>query len=98
MNTRHLKFSGYGDMGLTLSGPIQAVGIENIADVESHEISREAGATLHLIQFRGGGQFRFLYTDEGVIHACNGTPFNGSLSLDNRLVVRAPLISPPQKM
>jgi hypothetical protein len=44
---------------------IKSVGIENLVDVEAHEISRLFNSTSHFVKFFGGGEVRFAYNDAG---------------------------------
>lgn len=53
-------------------GHIEAVGIRNLVDVESHEITRVAGMTSHFIRFFGGGEVIFAFNEQGKIIECRG--------------------------
>ena len=44
---------------------ITAVGLQNLSDVESHQINRVIGSVSHFVRFHGGGELRFAYNHEG---------------------------------
>ena len=88
MTAPHVHFSAGGHLDLTIPEPLNAIGIENIVDLVSYEITHEAGATLHLIRFQSGGLFRYLCTDEGEIKELSGNGLCWTLTKDNRLLLR----------
>lgn len=90
MSAPNLQVAADGTVVATVPGAITAIGLENLVDVVSHEITREAGLTLHLIRFRGGGQFRLFFGEDGTLHECGGTPCDFTITPDNRVIVRAP--------
>lgn len=53
-------------------GEIDAVGIENLVDVLSHEISNQYGFRTHLVKFVDGGEVEFAYNSNGEIIKCVG--------------------------
>ena len=53
-------------------GHIEAIGIRNLVDVESHEITRVAGMTSHFIRLHGGGEVVLAFNDQGQIIECRG--------------------------
>lgn len=53
-------------------GTIEAVGIENLVDVLSHEISSQYGFCTHLVKFVDGGEVEFAYNTKGEIIKCEG--------------------------
>jgi hypothetical protein len=77
-----------GDLDLTITKPLNAIGIENILDLVSYELTHEAGATLHLIRFRSGGIFRFLCTDIGEIKELSGNRLCLTVTEDSRLLIQ----------
>ena len=44
---------------------LRSVGIENLADIEVHEINRLYNSTSHYIKFFGGGEVKFSYSSTG---------------------------------
>lgn len=88
MTAPHFHFTIDGSLDLAISEPLNAIGIENIVDLVSYEITHEAGATLHLIRFRSGGLFRYLCTDEGEIKELSGHGLCWTLTQDNRIMLR----------
>ncbi|NOT20214.1 MAG: hypothetical protein HOP24_08100 [Sideroxydans sp.] len=44
---------------------IKSVGVENLVDIETHEISRLFNSVSHFIKFFGGGEVKFAYNLEG---------------------------------
>lgn len=50
---------------IEIKGPIAAIGIKTIVDVERHDIKQDATAISHNIAFRNGGSARITYTPEG---------------------------------
>lgn len=64
-------------------GTIEAIGIGNLVDVESHDITRVAGITSHFIRLHGGGDVVLAFNEQGKIIQCQGlnvrsTVVNGS--------------------
>ena len=88
MTAPHVHFSSDGNLDVTITKPLNAIGIENILDLVSYEITHEAGAILHLIRLRSGGLFRFLCTDEGEIKELSGNNLTLTLTEDSRLLLR----------
>ena len=88
MTAPRVHVSADGEMDITIHDPINAIGIENIIDLVSHEITHEAGAALHLIRFRSGGLFRYLCTDGGEIKELSGNGLCWTLTQDNRIMLR----------
>ncbi len=76
-----------GTASISLPDRINAVSIGNIVDVVSHEISKEAGATLHIATFRNGGSFHLLYLDDGTVKDIGGERINVTITEDDRIVI-----------
>lgn len=53
-------------------GHIDAIGIRNLVDVESHQITRVAGLTSHYIRLFGGGEVILAFNEQGEIVECSG--------------------------
>jgi hypothetical protein len=68
-------------------GSLTGIAIDNIGDLLSHEIVREAGATLPVIRYLNGGVFRFLYTDEGAVKEFSGEHLGCTISEDNKVTL-----------
>lgn len=65
--------SATSDQAVTSNlGTIEAVGIENLVDVLSHEISTQYGFRSHLVKFSDGGEVEFAYNSKGEIIKCQG--------------------------
>jgi hypothetical protein len=88
MTDPHVHISATGELDLTIHDPLNAIGIENITDLVSYEITHEAGAILHLIRFRSGGLFRFLCMDTGEIKELSGEGICWTLTEDHRILLR----------
>ena len=61
-----------GSISLTSKQPvslhietIKSVGIDNLVDVEAHDITWVFNSVSHYIKFHGGGEVRFSYNSEG---------------------------------
>lgn len=54
-------------------GTIEAVGIKNLVDIESHNITRIAGVTSHFIKLFGGGEIVLAFNEQGTILDCRGS-------------------------
>lgn len=67
-------------------GNIDAIGIHNLADVESHEITRVAGVTSHTIRLFGGGDVVLIFNEQGKIIQCQGTNVISTISNGRELV------------
>jgi hypothetical protein len=65
---------------------IESVGIHNVIEVESHQITRIAGSTSHFIRFHGGGEVRFAYNDQGKLIELSAQHCAFSLSNKNELL------------
>lgn len=81
------QISPAGTLDITIPEPLDALSIANLAEVVSHEITQEAGATLHLIGFRNGGIFSLLWTDEGEIKELSGQGVAGQFTEDHQLLL-----------
>lgn len=46
---------------------IKAIGLANVTEVETHNITRAFGSVSHFIKFIGGGEVRFSYNAKGEI-------------------------------
>jgi hypothetical protein len=64
---------------------IEAVGIHNVIEVESHQINRVLGSTSHYIRFHGGGEVRFAYNDQGKLIELSARSCGFSLTNKNEL-------------
>lgn len=65
---------------------IESVGIHNVIDVETHQITRVAGSTSHFVRFHGGGEVRFAYNDRGKLIELSADNCAFSLSNKNELL------------
>jgi len=65
---------------------IESVGIHNVIEVETHQITRVAGSTSHFIRFHGGGEVRFAYNHQGKLIELSAENCAFSLSNGNELL------------
>lgn len=88
MSNKKLTISPDGHVEIELTAPLQSVDIKNILHIKSHEVTHEAGAVLHLIEFVNGGKFRLLVRNDGKIEdltASNGV--QTSLTKDDIMII-----------
>jgi hypothetical protein len=67
---------------------IQSVGIQNVVEVETHQIARIAGSTSHFIRFHGGGEVRFAYNQQGKLIELSAEHCAFTLTNHNELFFR----------
>ena len=65
---------------------IEAVGIHNLADVESHNINTIVGSISHYVRFVGGGEVRFVYNAGGKLIELSATGVITTVSHNNEIV------------
>jgi len=65
---------------------IESVGILNVMEVETHQITRVAGSTSHFIRFHGDGELSFAYNDLGKLIELSAKNCAFSLSDKNELL------------
>ena len=65
---------------------IKAVGIHNLADVESHNINHIVGSISHYVRFVGGGEVRFVYNASGQLIELLATKVITTVSQNNEIV------------
>lgn len=67
---------------------IEAVGIENVVDVESYEISRLFNSVSHFIKFFGGGEVKFAYNQQGELLEFSAHQVTLSIKNGERIVLK----------
>jgi hypothetical protein len=67
---------------------IQSVGIYNVIEVETHQITHVAGSTSHFVRFHGGGEVSFAYNHQGKLIELSAKDCGFSLSNKNELLFR----------
>ena len=65
---------------------VRAVGIRNVVDVETHEITTVANSRSHFVRFLGGGELRFAYSNTGQLLKFDWDNLNFVLTPDDELV------------
>ena len=65
---------------------IKAVGIHNLADVESHNINNIVGSISHYVRFVVGGEVRFVYNASGQLIELSATNVTTIVSQNNEIV------------
>jgi hypothetical protein len=69
-------------------GTIKSVGIENLIDVEVHEINWLFDSVSHYIRFFGGGEVRFSYNSAGQLLDLTGKGVTTVITDGDRLLFR----------
>ena len=67
---------------------IGAVGIHDVIEVETHQITRVMGSTSHFVRFHGGGEVSFAYNHQGKLIELSAKNCAFSLSNKNELLFR----------
>ena len=65
---------------------IAAVGIHNLADVESHTINTIVGSTSHYVRLTGGGEIRFVYNTSGQLIELSAKNVITSVTHNNEII------------
>ena len=65
---------------------IAAVGIHNLADVESHTINTIVGSISHYVRFGGGGEVRFVYNTNGQLIELSAKNVITSVTHNNEII------------
>lgn len=68
---------------------ITRVGLHNLCEVQSHEITRIVGSTSHTVRFHDGGFVQFAYNDRGALIELSGWHFAARMHKDGTIVVGA---------
>ena len=68
-----------------LSAMVQSVGIENLIDVEIHEINKLFGSISHYIRFVNGGEVKFSYNSAGKLLELSGKGVLASIQDGDRI-------------
>lgn len=82
LTTKHgaeLTIDSSGNVAANLA-TIRNVGLQNLAEVESHAITDAFGSRSHVVKFHGGGVARFAYNNAGKLIELSGTKIGTSLS------------------
>jgi hypothetical protein len=82
-----LDISKNRDVKLDLE-TIESVGIHNLLEVETHQITRVVGSTSHFVRFHGGGEVSFAYNHQGKLIELSAQACGFSLSNKNELLFR----------
>jgi len=67
---------------------IKSVGVENLIDIEVHEINRLFNSVSHYIRFFGGGEIKFSYNAAGQILDLSGEEVKTTITNGDRLVFK----------
>ena len=65
---------------------IAAVGIHNLADVESHTINTIVGSISHYVRLIGGGEIRFVYNTSGQLIELSAKNVITSVTHNNEII------------
>ncbi|MEQ5724261.1 hypothetical protein ABN356_02780 [Providencia rettgeri] len=68
---------------------ILSIGIENIIDVESHNINKLYGSTSHFIKFKNGGHVELSYNEDGKLLDFSIHNLKTIVRDGNRILVRS---------
>jgi len=85
---RTVELDAQGNVVLDLA-VLRSVGVANLAQVQSHQITSLAGSTSHVLHFVGGGLLRYAYNQRGDLIELSGHRLSGRVNADNALVVSA---------
>ena len=66
---------------------IKSVGVENLVDIEVHNINTAFGSVSHYIRFFGGGEVRFSYNAKGEILEFTAERVDAQIINGERLVL-----------
>jgi hypothetical protein len=67
---------------------IKAVGVENLVDIEVHNINTVFGSVSHYIRFHGGGEVRFSYNAKGEILEFTAQRVDAQILNGERLILK----------
>ena len=70
---------------------IKSVGVENLVDIEVHNINTVFGSVSHYIRFHGGGEVRFSYNAKGEILEFTAQRVDAQILNGERLILRRQL-------
>ena len=70
---------------------IKSVGVENLVDIEVHNINTVFGSVSHYIRFHGGGEVRFSYNSKGEILEFTAQRVDAQILNGERLILRRQL-------
>jgi hypothetical protein len=75
-----------GNIAATLP-QLKGVGLLNLCEVASHQITRIARSTSHVVRFHGGGYVQFAYNDAGVLIELSGWRISAQVAADGTLMI-----------
>ena len=67
---------------------IKSVGVENLVDIEVHNINAVFGSVSHYIRFFGGGEVRFSYNAKGEILEFTAERVDAQIINGERLILK----------
>ena len=82
-----IEVDGRGEPALNISS-LRAIGVENLPDLAAHTIVREAGSTVHQLEFVDGGTATICYGEDGKLRDFTAEGCGMSLAADGTLVLK----------
>jgi hypothetical protein len=67
---------------------IKSIGVENLIDVEVHNINRVFNSVSHYIKFHGGGEVRFAYDAKGELLEFTGSQIDAEVRNGERILLK----------
>jgi hypothetical protein len=78
-----------GNSNVTFKLPVASIALENILDIQHHNISSGDDETIHTIAFKDGGTFYLSYGQDGYLKNLSGSNIQINISNDGQIRVAA---------